>query len=400
MDDSPDKPSLWQRWLNWNGSFLIMSILLHVLLIAGAMVLIVQVVQGRKEKLKFTAPPPAPPAAEHKVKPTKKTAAAPAVTKRITTTAVNVSVTLPPVDVSTPSASTDLMGSVMAGMGQGGLGAGAVAGGGSALPAGLTSFGILGATNGGLVGHFYDLTQTSDRKRASLRYLETVREFVDKGWDESVLKKYYRAPDSMLAVQFFMPCSTSSGAAKAFNVEKEAPNPTWVVHYKGVLVPTRDMELRFWCTSDDFCLVRVGGKIVGGANLLSSNNPLDENELGKVFPKLNTIPGPLWNGIWHWYGDWFTLKRNEPMPIEVLIGDSGGLYNQILLAEEKNPPDPYPHTSGMPKALRLPLVQFRRGVPLPKRDPKAQMVWDGVTKTTPYDRNPDFNDQSLVIPSK
>jgi hypothetical protein len=389
--------------MDWNGSFLIMSILLHVLLIAGATFLIVHVVQGRKETLKFTAPPPAPPAAEHKVKPTKKNAAAPAVSKRITTTAVNVSVSLPPVDLSSPSTQApDLMASVMAGMGQGSLGAGALAGGVSALPSGFTSFGFRGATNGGLVGHFYDLTQTSDRKRAPLRYLETVKEFVDKGWDESVLKKYYRAPDSMLAVQFFMPCSTSSGAAKAFNVEKEAPNPTWVVHYKGVLIPTRDMEMRFWCTSDDFCIVRVGGQVVGGGTQLSPGKPQDPKEIQKVFPTLNGIPGPPanWNGIWHWYGDWFTLKRNEPMPIEVLIGDSGGLYNQILLAEEKNPPDPYPYTTGAPKALRLPLVQFRRGVPLPAWDPKAQMVWDGVTRITPYERNPQFTDRALVIPSK
>ena len=54
----PIKKNLWQRWMAWSGSFLIISILLHVLLLGGATILVVQVVQGRKEKLKFTAPPP------------------------------------------------------------------------------------------------------------------------------------------------------------------------------------------------------------------------------------------------------------------------------------------------------------------------------------------------------
>ena len=49
--------SLWQRWMAWSGSFLVISILLHVLLLGGATLLAVKVVQRHKEKLKFTAPP-------------------------------------------------------------------------------------------------------------------------------------------------------------------------------------------------------------------------------------------------------------------------------------------------------------------------------------------------------
>ena len=79
-----------------------MSILVHVLLIGGATVLVVQVVQGRKEKLKFTAPPPSTSASEHRVKPSKKkTAVVPAISKHITSTAANASVTLPPPDSTT-----------------------------------------------------------------------------------------------------------------------------------------------------------------------------------------------------------------------------------------------------------------------------------------------------------
>jgi DNA-directed RNA polymerase subunit RPC12/RpoP len=269
-------------------------------------------------------------------------------------------------------------------------------------------FGIAGEMTGGLIGHFYDLTQKPDHTKvsgAARNYPPTIQEFLNKGWDEKVLQRFYQAPDAMLGVQLFMPCSSSSGASKAFNVEKEAPHPAWVVHYKGVLVPERDMEIRFWCSSDDFCFVRVGGKIVGGAaSMIDGKVPpdkvLDQAELEKVFPQYQTIGGPLWNGVWHWYGEWFSLKKGVETPIEILIGDCGGLYNQILLAEEKNPPTPYVKTVGDPQAIRLPLVQFRRGVPLPKRDPQAQYLRDGVTRTAPYDRNPEFADEPLVIPAK
>lgn len=146
---SRKKLTLWQRWMAWSGSFLVLSILFHILLIGGAAVLIVQVVQGRKEKLKFTAAPPQPAApAEHKVKPSKKSAAAPpAVAKRITSTAANVSIALPEVEMSS-STSLD-MSSLMSGLGASGSGFGSGAGGmgagvaSMAMP-GLTAFGFRG----------------------------------------------------------------------------------------------------------------------------------------------------------------------------------------------------------------------------------------------------------------
>ena len=109
--------TLWQRWMAWSGSFLVVSILIHILLLGGATLLVVQVVNSRKEKLKFTAPPPSANASvEHKVKPTKKISApAPAVTKRITSTAVNAQIALPTVDLS--ATGPDVMASVMSGMG-------------------------------------------------------------------------------------------------------------------------------------------------------------------------------------------------------------------------------------------------------------------------------------------
>jgi hypothetical protein len=157
----------------WSGSFFVLSVLLHVILLGGATILVVQVVQGRKEKMKFTAPPPsAAGPSEHKVKPSKKTAAAaPAISKRITSTAANASIALPAMDMSS-STGPDVMASVMSGLGSGGLGSGAGGAGGLAsMPlAGLTAFGFKGSSmSGGLVGHIYDLKRTPDHQDTDIK---------------------------------------------------------------------------------------------------------------------------------------------------------------------------------------------------------------------------------------
>ena len=166
------KRSLWQRWMAWSGSFFVVSLLLHIVLLGGATVLVVQVVQGRKEKLKFTAPPPSAGPSEHKVKPSKKTsAAAPSISKRITSSAVNASVALPAMDLSA-SSGPDVMASVMSGMGASGLGSGAGGGAGMAsMPvAGLTAFGFRGGgRSDGLVGRLYDLKQTKNHQPTDIK---------------------------------------------------------------------------------------------------------------------------------------------------------------------------------------------------------------------------------------
>jgi hypothetical protein len=341
------KPSLWQRWMNWNGSFLVMSILLHVLLIAGATFLIVQVVQGRKEKLKFTAPPPAPPAAEHKVKPSKKASAAPAVSKRITTTAVNVSVSLPQVDLSAPSTQApDLMASVMAGMGQGALGSGAV-GGVSAMPlTGLTAFGFRGGKGPGLRGTFYDFKQTpahspTDAAKQGATgtgaHAAILSDFFKRGWDDSVFKKYFQAKDTVIAPQFIMPQMKSEEACKAFGVEKEIQGLRWAVLYKGRVVPPRSGTFRFVGLGDDLLAVSFNGDPV-----LFSAYPINQAPIAGLiscFPSLQkeqeALPRPF-GDIGGVKGKWFQVEGGKTYDMQVLCSEAyGGWSSYYLMIEEK-----------------------------------------------------------------
>ncbi|NBZ96801.1 MAG: hypothetical protein EBR40_10320 [Proteobacteria bacterium] len=415
----PLRKNLWQRWMAWSGSFLVLSILAHVILLGGATVLVVQVVQGRKEKMKFTAPPPsAAGSAEHKVKPSKKTAAAaPAVSKRITSTAANASIALPAMDMSS-SAGPDVMASVMSGLGSAGLGSGAGgagAGGMASMPlTGLTAFGFKGSGGGGLRGHFYDLKQTSDRKpteittEASFRdpstgkyaagtqaHLKLMDEFFSQNWDEKILQRFYQAKDTMVTYQVFIPKISAAKAPEAFGVEKEVKPAHWVVHYKGVVTAPKDGSYRFLGVADDTLAVRFDGQNV----LLASVLKLDSSTqfADKNMPSIKDLGGLS-------AGKWFQVQRGKSYPIEVLISEvPGGRFQACLMIEERQSEKPYPKRSLGSYAgyTAYPVFQTKKGIPIPpyeqpniKPPPNAKPDWK------PYENAPEVAPDPVVFPGK
>ena len=376
------KRNLWQRWTAWNGSFLVISILLHVLLFGGATLVVVQVVQNRKEKMKFTAPPPSANASvEHKVKPSKKAAAAaPAISKRITSTAVNASIALPTMDLN--STGPDVIASVMSGMGASGLGAGS--GGGAAgmasMPlAGLTAFGFKGKMNGGLVGHFYDLKQTPNHKPSDVigaahitRHSDTLEEFFTKGWDENVLKKYFQAPDQVTAFQIFMPIMKSEVATKAFGVEKEIKGLNWVVHYKGSVRAPKDGTFRFVGYGDDMMAVRFNKENVFAA---AWDQPVTVDMFRKVFSNLygnketrvriNTESNYS-TGKMDSRGSWFQVEAGKTYPIEIIASEAYGGGSAYLLAIEER--GQFTH-GPKEKNILYPIFALKKGIPAPPDGP-------------------------------
>lgn len=423
----PIKKNLWQRWMAWSGSFLVISVLLHVILLGGATILVVQVVQSRKEKLKFTAPPPsAAGAAEHKVKPSKKTAAAaPAISKRITSTAANASVALPAMDMSSP-AGPDVMASVMSGMGAAGLGSGAGGAAGMAsMPlAGLTAFGFKGGGRAdGIVGRLYDLKQTKDKQptdikddgfwknprqldgldeaqRASLvtqvrrdpsqnaglispsilNEAKLINSFLENGWDEKVLLQYYRSEDPIVAYQWSIPTSSAKDAVKAFGVENEVKPTHILIHYKGTVTAPRDCTVRFRCMlRGGLMAVRFDGNnvLLAGVAFLISNKPF---HFVNSDPNYDKGKGSGYHG--HTLGKWFNVQAGRKYPVEILItmGD-GGFFGGGLMIEEKNPPTPYQPSEWQWQSkqgkkyqegnelktpfilLRYPLFALKKGVP-------------------------------------
>ena len=386
---APEEPhpltkSLWRRWLAWNGSFFILSLLLHLLLIGMAMLLVIQVVQKR-DKLKFTAPPPSPEgpkSVEHQVKAAKKSASmsVPSVSKRITTTAANASVALPPMEMS--SSMPDIMSSVMSGLGNSGLGSGAGTGSGglSSLPSGgLTAFGFKGGGSG-LKGTFYDLKQLSDRKPSEVvigrakqqiqKHLKVLENFFQHGWNDDFLSSYHQANDTLVAPQIFMPSMKSEEATKAFGVDKETQGLHWVVLYKGTVIAPRDGTFRFLGWADDMIAVRFDNQDVFAKAI---PQPLVPEMFEKVFHDLYALPpedlGKYLN-VDLGKGKWFQVKAGQTYPMEVLISEAyGGLSAYLLMMEEKNPSKPYLPRKDDPKHLAYPVFQMKGGIPIPPEGP-------------------------------
>ena len=411
------KKNLWQRWMAWSGSFLVLSILAHVILLGGATVLVVQVVQGRKEKMKFTAPPPsAAGAAEHKVKPSKKTAAAaPAISKRIASTAANASIALPAMDMNA-STGPDVMASVMSGLGSAGLGSGAGgagAGGMASMPlAGLTAFGFKGAGGGGLKGHFYDLKQTADRKPTGIeddpKHFAVLDEFFSKGWDETVLQKFYQAKDTMVTYQVFIPTMNAGTAPKAFDVEKEVKPSHWIVVYKGTVVAPKDGTFRFLGYADDVIAVRFDGQNVFFAG--TCGNTGESGMKRKYFSDGTQRPGarptppqagssdPGTKGV----GKWFQVERGKSYPIEVLISEiPGGGFGGWLMIEDRNPDTPYPKRTFDPNHLAYPVFQTKKGVPIPAYvKPNMTPPPNALPTWKPREGAPEVAPDPVVFPGK
>ncbi len=404
-------PTLWEKITGWRGSFLVLSILFHVILIAVAAFLVVQVVKGR-EKLKFTAPPPtsAPKSQEHKVQMAKKknSMSAPSMSKRITTTSTSANIALPEVQMSS-SSSPDLMSSVMSGMGGAGLGAGfGPAGGGSAMPAGgLTAFGFKGKGKG-LEGTFYDLKQTRDRQpspdiqvgavgNSMDNHFKIIDDFVKNGWDPAVLEKYFKSKDPIVATQIVIPRMDANAAPKAFGLEKDVKESHWIIHYKGTVRAPRSGTFRFLGIGDDIILVRFDKQDVFAGfwpngrfgNIYSPiekrfNDDGNKDETG--FPK----------------GRWFTVEAGKSYPMEVIISEvPGGKFQADLMIEEKG--KTYPARKRYPKFSTYPVFQTLKGTPIPEYvQPKSPPMFpDDPMQIFTKERNaediPEFAPEPIIF---
>ena len=408
------RPNIFRRWMAWSGSFLVLSILAHVLLLGGATVLVVQVVQGRKEKLKFTAPPPSTPSVEHSVKPSKKTSAPlPSVSKRIMSTAAGAQVALPPMELDS-SQGQDVMASVMSGLGGGGLGSGAggAAGGMAAMPvAGLTAFGFKGGGGGGLKGYFYDLKQTPDRKETEIKpdgladpsgnytpgvkaHLAVMDEFFKSGWDEKILQKFYRARDPVVAYQIFIPTIPATKAPEAFDVAREVKPSHWVVHYKGTVTAPKDGTYRFVGIADDTIAVRFDGQNVLLANLQKMDSTAMFTDKGM----------PTKNDLGLYPGKWFQVERGKTYPVEILISEvPGGAFQAVLLIEDRQPEKPYPQRtlSGMETKLAYPVFQTRKGIPVPPYEkPNMTPPPNALPGWKPRETAPEVAPDPVIFPGK
>lgn len=276
------------------------------------------------------------------------------------------------------------------GTGKGLFGDGDGPGPGLNAPGGLGTnpFGMIDPNANSLEGSFYDLKQTRGREPTGVTVEQTreiIRDFVNGGWKDRDLAKYYKAGRTLYQNRIHIPLMPAEQAPAAFDCEKEVQPSRWVVVYRGSVTPPKTARYRFVGAGDDVLVVRFNGRHVFDHGFTSGTTGIyiashvpffkgetENDELRKLVRRDYPMKLPV---TYHEYpttrnwnrsigglavGAEFEAVAGRSYPIEILISEiPGGLFCASLLIEEvgaDHPKDP----SGAPV---LPLFRLDSGLP-------------------------------------
>ncbi|NJK91434.1 MAG: hypothetical protein HC904_06155 [Blastochloris sp.] len=193
------------------------------------------------------------------------------------------------------------------------------------------SFGSRIRTDTSLIGILYDLKQDQQRKPLSrVGYFKTLDDFLNKGWDEAVLNRFFRATAPLYTTQVYIPPLNADKAPKAFGVEKVVEPKMWLVHYKGQVIPPKSGSFRFVGYADD-----VIAAAVNGVTVLATGHPSVLERKALTWRSKEKPGMPAYNGDLG-YGDWFQVLKDEPMDVDLILGENpGGNFCAFLFIQEK-----------------------------------------------------------------
>ncbi len=210
----------------------------------------------------------------------------------------------------------------------------------------LTPFGYDETTTTGndLVGRFYDFKRL---RNGTLKGItpdgvdDILHTFMARGWSDSVLEKYYRAPRKLYTSCICIGTVQSTLAPEAFG-ETTTEGWAWAVLYRGKLVYPEDLRFRFRAVGDKFSAVRVDGRVV----LLTAYNRAVRDRFTDIWygkdPEHRLYPMAESKQA---VGDWIDLKGGVPLDLEIILGDrQGGLVYHQLVVEvegEEYPDNPF-----------------------------------------------------------
>ena len=183
----------------------------------------------------------------------------------------------------------------------------------------------------GLIAIIYDLKQTQAMQPSNITpdtYPKVIQDFLTKGWDEVVLNRFFRITRPLYSTQIFIPGMDAGAAPKAYGVDKVMKASCWVIHYKGQVSAPEDGTYRFVGYSDDALAVAVNNKTV----CVGSRSDM---QLDKIWKTKEKQGSKAYNGNLT-YGDWITLKKDEPVDLDVLVGERpGGEFCAFLLYQKQ-----------------------------------------------------------------
>ncbi|MDR1191122.1 MAG: hypothetical protein LBK60_05565 [Verrucomicrobiales bacterium] len=241
-------------------------------------------------------------------------------------------------------------------------------------------FGEKNVSEAALMGIFYDLKQTQDGKPTNLdvnQYWAVLDEFWSKGWDETVLNRYYRITQPLYTTQIYIPNISAASAPSAFGAPPSVKASRWVIHYKGQVSPPERGTYRFWASCDDVIGIAVDGKTVLAKPWSSTAT--------QVFPKTNWVrdrnkTNPLGLKTQNnrlQAGDWVELKSDEIYDLDILIGERpGGLFDAFVMIEKQG--GQYEQTPEGPVLPVFQVAPYDTPPPVDKRGPrfaKGGLIW-------------------------
>ena len=88
------------------------------------------------------------------------------------------------------------------------------------------------------------------------QYREFLSRFVNKGWNESELNRFYKAPQQLYAAQFYIPRTPAKDAPKAYGCDDKVKPSQWLAIYRGKVRAPKSGTFRFVGLGDDYLVVR------------------------------------------------------------------------------------------------------------------------------------------------
>ena len=324
---------------------------------------------------------------------------------KVVVAAAAAPVSLPKIDIDPPDEPVMLEEGTALGMGDGF---------GPDLGDATSAFGTSQPSGSTLVGTFYDTKQTPGGRPTNMtmdQYRAFLSRFVNKGWNESELNRFYKAPQQLYAAQFYIPRTPAKDAPKAYGCDDKVKPSQWLAIYRGKVRAPKSGTFRFVGLGDDYLVVRFNNQNVfdygwesASLGKMTANNAkwLDamegkpgNDDLKKELKDagINVPPvtfykyGPSghWNNTMRGVaaGKQFTVEQGKVYPIEILVSEGpGGEFGMTLLLEEVGmaPMSKDPKTG----APILPLFRTNYGVPKPDKNKEyvpfdeIGIVWESI----------------------
>ncbi len=197
----------------------------------------------------------------------------------------------------------------------------------------LSVFGASQTIGNDFEGQLYDIKRRRDGRNSAIDDDESrllIDRFIQGGWRESDLSRYYRAPKKLYTTHFAVPPIISPMAPDFFG-DPEMESYFFFVKYKGQLVYPEDIKFRFWGTGDAYAMIQVGGEMVWANSWLFHQRDGFFNtwKSSSADHRKYQLAGMMMA-----VGDWIELKAGEPVEMEILYGEwRGGALECMILVE-------------------------------------------------------------------